>query len=63
MKIGLIALLWCVVWFLFVSNEPATDKWISKKELAYIQKGVDCAPREEVFICINNAFAKLTTLQ
>ncbi|XP_065208525.1 vesicular glutamate transporter 3-like [Planococcus citri] len=35
---GGVSLIWTVIWFIFVPNSPATDKWISKEELNYIQQ-------------------------
>lgn len=34
---GVSGFLWWLIWFTFVTNDPASDKWISKKELAYIK--------------------------
>lgn len=35
---GGMSLLWTIVWFFLVPNEPSSDKGISKEELMYIQQ-------------------------
>ncbi|XP_065208520.1 vesicular glutamate transporter 2-like [Planococcus citri] len=35
---GAISLLWSAIWIPLVPNSPASDKWISKEELSYIQQ-------------------------
>lgn len=47
-KLGGIGLLWCLLWFILVTDEPTIDKYISRKEVAFIQQQVESIPREEV---------------
>ncbi|XP_054157469.1 sialin-like [Oppia nitens] len=35
---GLLALVWCVVWWLTITSTPDQHRWISEKELAFITK-------------------------
>ncbi|RZF32270.1 hypothetical protein LSTR_LSTR009459 [Laodelphax striatellus] len=34
---GIVALIWCTIWFNIVENDPADDTYISAEELKYIQ--------------------------
>ncbi|KAK6101024.1 Major Facilitator Superfamily protein [Brugia malayi] len=38
--IGTVAVLWCLLWFFFVSDRPSQSKRISKKELNYIENSL-----------------------
>ncbi|XKL68550.1 hypothetical protein PGB90_004041 [Kerria lacca] len=37
---GFIALVWCIIWFIFFDTDPSTDKFISKKEKIFLSKNV-----------------------
>ncbi|XKL68360.1 hypothetical protein PGB90_003851 [Kerria lacca] len=45
---GGISLLWYFIWFVFVSNDPSSDKFISKKEKLYLAENVMGPPATEI---------------
>lgn len=34
---GSAGIVWCIVWFIFVTNTPAKNKWISEEEKTYLE--------------------------
>ncbi|EJW72494.1 hypothetical protein WUBG_16598, partial [Wuchereria bancrofti] len=38
--IGTAGVLWCLLWFFYVSDRPSQNKRISKKELSYIENSL-----------------------
>ena len=38
--LGIVGIVWCVIWFIFAKNYPHESKSISRDELMYIQSNV-----------------------
>jgi MFS transporter, ACS family, solute carrier family 17 (sodium-dependent inorganic phosphate cotransporter), other len=58
---GVIAVVWCVMWFVFVRDSPDKDSWISDNEKNYIieslkvqreQKSVESVPWKSIFTSV-----------
>lgn len=45
---GAAGLVWCVLWIIIGSNNPASHKYISKEELFYIESSLEEVKEEEV---------------
>ncbi|XP_065208428.1 vesicular glutamate transporter 2.2-like [Planococcus citri] len=43
---GAISVIWAIIFLIFVTNDPSQDKWISQKELAYLQSTIARAPNK-----------------
>ena len=46
--VGIIGIIWSVVWLALVSNSPANQRWISAKELHYIESSLADDKHEKV---------------
>lgn len=46
--VAAIALVWCIVWAIFIRNTPEQDKFISDRELEYITNSISEEKRESV---------------
>ena len=47
---GTFAVLWCILWFLFVSECPHRDNFIRPEELQYISNCLGSAPEVHVIL-------------
>lgn len=45
---GVVGMVWSTIWFIFVSNDPTTDRFISEKERKYLTQEIKHIPKNEV---------------
>ena len=45
---GVIIFIWSLVWSIFVSNDPTTDKFISKEEKMYLSRVINYVSKDKV---------------
>lgn len=49
--LGVIGIIWAVVWFFFFKDDPAKHKGVNAAELSYIRDGVDNANEDKTMPC------------
>lgn len=52
---GGVGIVWIFVWFLFFTNHPSTNKWVSEDEKRYLAQHV-IPPKQKVFVEPKKAF-------
>ncbi|XKL65604.1 hypothetical protein PGB90_009024 [Kerria lacca] len=45
---GIVAIIWCITWFICVKDNPENDRWITKSELEYLKETLGNKKNNEI---------------